>query len=328
MIDNEDPIEEVSLPIEPALKFDFDKNDPDFIIDKRVMEPELLLDEDPSDIRERAKGLAKTMDQSGVLLGWTFYLIYYKRLYKNWGYETFNDYVFNEIGDTESTAKRRINLAKKYIKELGIDKEKLAGIGYTRAAMISSVIKTTNADGWLNKAKTSTLKDLRVAIDEEKLKNPKLRVRKITNLPAIPDPLALTDDKTITVDVPTTDPAITNEPTLLKPADIASDANDVPLKKIFYLYEGQLRLLNTALEVMERSTSSAKEGENLSKILQVFLANANTDAKYNSDTPIAEMRSFEENHGGKLVWFKTDGSIKEIREILKKNADIDGEMTS
>jgi hypothetical protein len=80
-------------------------------------------------------------------------------LFSYWGYETIQQYAYEELGFKERKTFYFISLGRK-LEDLGVSSEKLQGIGWTKAKEIIPVLTAENADDWFNAAATSRTKKL------------------------------------------------------------------------------------------------------------------------------------------------------------------------
>jgi len=109
--------------------------------------------ESAGEVRKRVARLKKEIDSSYIQLGKDFYLIYHRRLFQNWGYDSFTDYVETEVGMAKQRAERCRRIWTKFVKECGVKPKELDGIGYTNALLLLPVVKSDNVKHWIDTAK-------------------------------------------------------------------------------------------------------------------------------------------------------------------------------
>lgn len=280
------------------------------------------------DIRKRVLLRKGSIDQQYLEMGRDLFDIYYNKKYLDWDYETFTDYVFNEVGYADSTADKFRYLWKKYVMELGIAPDRLHGVGYAKADMLKPIITNKNADDWLDKARALTIKDLRVAINAEKSKHLKYKLTEGAAPPSPafkPDPLA----QLPALPTDTVDPY--KAPIMVEgehgPVPLVTE--DQPTKKQFLLFPDQWRYLHTILQEMARTTGSDKEGHNLICALQEMMASRIERGDKREEKPGLYMKGFELRFGGKLLWLKSEEQATLVKTFIDGQPDLfKGAMTN
>jgi len=110
-------------------------------------------EESPNEVRKRVKRLKKVIDESYIQLGKDFYLIYHRRLFSQWGHDSFADYIENEVGMAQQRADRCRRIWTKFVKECGVSPAEMETVSYTSALMLQQVVDETNVREWLDRAK-------------------------------------------------------------------------------------------------------------------------------------------------------------------------------
>lgn len=272
------------------------------------MSTELLNIVDPldeiQDIHQRIVARKKVADHQYLKMGYDLFTVHEDESYKKLKYETFADYVWGELGIPISKADSYRRLWRHYTKELGVSQDQLEGVGVSRAVAIRAVVKQSNKEEWINKAKTLSWKELKSEITKEQNLRPKHKIQEVTSVKPKVD-----------LENPNNAPNLMNsdifvqhdDPKLLK-------SEETLVKKEFFLYPEQLRFILTALQVIEKETGSSKEGYNLASALHELLATRMVIGNDKNDKPLLLMRGFEQRYGGRLLWCKTS----EQEEFLNK----------
>ena len=139
-------------------------------------------------IHDKIIEICKDINKQFIELGAYFDLLIEKRLYKEKGYDSFNEYIGQpEIPMELRTAQAIIAVYRNYFKgECNQPHIKeLIDIGYTKLERIIQYKKDSNFDEWIEKARTHSLSDLNADIREakgepEKVYNPKSKMITIT----------------------------------------------------------------------------------------------------------------------------------------------------
>lgn len=113
---------------------------------------------------ERAHQLKKVIDTAYIGLGRELYQIFHRRLFIEKGFNTFDDWCENGLGISIVRGYRVRRIWTKFVKELNLRTEQIEGVGYTRAFEMLGVINESNAQEWLNKARTLSQRDFLVQI--------------------------------------------------------------------------------------------------------------------------------------------------------------------
>jgi hypothetical protein len=182
--------------------------------------------------------------------------------------------------------------------------EDFKGIGYTKAKDLRAIINQENAKDWLEKARNSTIAELRKAIRAEKARRfgKQVEVELVKNT-GQPDGDVNVSDAIL---ISTGD----------NPHAVSDDEYVV---KSFTFAPGQYRLVEQLLIQMRAETGSTKEGHNLATAIQDYLLNRGLKAANKQDQPLLWMRSFEQRYGGNLVWVKNEEQAEFLRNAIEAN---------
>lgn len=86
-----------------------------------------------------------------------------------WGYDTFADYVTNELGmDRRKGERLRLLYYKLFVELAGLDEallRRIENLGYTKCREITRVITATNIEKWVETAETSSCAELTMSIN-------------------------------------------------------------------------------------------------------------------------------------------------------------------
>lgn len=122
---------------------------------------------DANDLRKRALQLKKVVDLSYLEFGAILWNVKNFEAYVEWGYETFAEYVNNELDFRERKAHYLSSIWDK-IKELDINPADLEGVPWSKMAVVSSVMDHGNYEEWLTKARELSRPELKQEVKEER----------------------------------------------------------------------------------------------------------------------------------------------------------------
>lgn len=117
---------------------------------------------DESFARDEVIRLRRDVERSYFKIGGLLYKISREFWYKKWGYETFKDYVEQEVGFSVRKAQFLIGIWNWFVVQVG-DKtviEKVAQLGWSKAAVLVGVVTKHNVDAWVEKGKQLTVAGL------------------------------------------------------------------------------------------------------------------------------------------------------------------------
>lgn len=115
-----------------------------------------------TEVRDRIEDVSKAYYDLGEL----FYTIFDKSSYEELGYVgpgAFAKYCTEELGYNHDSALERVRIYKTFY-ELGIEKEELSDISFSKALKLVPIINHENKNYWLELAKKLTVKELRAEI--------------------------------------------------------------------------------------------------------------------------------------------------------------------
>lgn len=249
------------------------------------------------------------MDRDYLILGRELYVAFEQGTYKDDGKTiSFDDYAAKK-GVDPGRAKRFRRVFKKFSKDLGLSFDRMLELGYEKLKAIEPVIRRTNRDLWLHKAKTLDYSEL---LEEVKRHKPQRKQRKevkqsLENKNKFSPDEASELVKTIGDD-------------RLKPSadgEIVADDNHVFVRKI-YLVAEQNQVFDTAIENMERRTGSTKVGYLLTSALEEFLAHEATRALKDDGRLHYFMGVLERRYKTKLFSIKDKRVAAKLAELLQR----------
>lgn len=240
--------------------------------------------DDPSEIRARIPALKARLDHDYVQLAKDLWTVHARGHYKDWGYESFEDYS-EDVGIPYERANRLRRLWSKLVLSVGLRPSQLDGIGYSNAQLLMPVIDKSNAPAWIEKGKTLSYRDLREEIENSKPE---------------PDPLP--------------PPAPASALVVVKPV---LPIDPPRIKRAFYLTQEQQVALDEALAESQRRSDSQSDAHNLYLICIRFLADSMTQEESPDGRLRFFMRHLERLHGGKLLHVRTPEAFKVLQEAVE-----------
>ena len=253
----------------------------------------------PSDIRERIPRLKALVERCYMHLARDLWTAYHRKLYVNWGFETFDDYVKTEVGISKDYAYRMRRIFSVFVLKCGIKPSELDVIGRSKAQILLPVIDKSNAKGWISTAKLLPYNELVEKVHEIRKKKKKAAVA-----PTEPDnPLPNGD----------------------QPIRLAKNSTGIALKqeefkpRTFRLPADSDSLLDEALAEAQRITKSSSEGFNLTMIAQHFMAHRMTQEGKKDGRLHWFMRHMEKIYGGHLIHVKDDKGWEILAEAAETN---------
>ena len=284
-----------------------DKDETPFPIEKIDINSKLDVDTfEGVELRERVVRRKKLLEYQFVYMAKDLFDIFHDRIYKEWGYETFSDYLFAEVGYTERTAKRYVELWRFYL-DLLIQPDQLVGIGFGRAEKIKEYVTRDNADDWFEKART---------FDDRKF-NAALRAEKVKRWPA-PTPKPVKPKPESKTDAP-----LTLENTLpALPHDTQEPEPETNEFKSFSLFPEQKRFVESVLLELQHETGSSKEGYNLVCALQMMTSSKIERGDDNEAKPKLFLKGFELRFGGKVIWLKSPELVEAFMKFYNENINL------
>lgn len=115
-----------------------------------------------TEVRDRIEDVSRAYYDLGEL----FYTIFETSAYEELGYVgpgAFGKYCTEELGYNQDSAVERIRVFRTF-SEIGVTKEELESVQFSKALKLVPIINQENKDFWLDKAKGLTVKELRAEI--------------------------------------------------------------------------------------------------------------------------------------------------------------------
>lgn len=119
-------------------------------------------------VRKRIVDLKKMVEDSYFEIGQLLYETFYAGYWKDWEFESFKQYVMDELGFHERKAQYLINIYKNLVIKAEISPEKLEGIGWSKAKEIATVADKKNVNKWVEKAQNATVTELASEVRQAK----------------------------------------------------------------------------------------------------------------------------------------------------------------
>lgn len=245
--------------------------------------PTIPLDDSPEAIRTRIPALKARIDTDYIQLAKDLWFVYTKALYKEWNYETFDNYVIS-TGIPIDRANRLRRLWSKLVLQIGLTPSALKDVGYSHARLISTIATKSDAKEWAESAKTLSLRELQAKIDNAK-----------PSAPASPPPTRVAEPQATLPPAPT------------------------PVKRTFYLFNEQNEIVSEAIAESARQSKSEKDGHNLSMIALAFLANKLTEFETPNKWLGFYMRHLERVFGGNLIHVTSPEAFEVLRKAIEAN---------
>jgi len=262
----------------------------------------------PEEIRKRLKLNKDKVDSVYIQMGRDLYLAYHRRLYSKWGYDTFTDYVEQEIGIAKTRAERLRRIWTKYVRKLKVSPGQLQGLGFTNAFTMLSVVDSSNVHSWIKRAKDMAWRDLDLAVQATKSLSKEDADNVRASSPAAKKLGIETDDD------PPTEDGSEEEP--LPPGDKRRAWT-------FRLYPSQFKVVDAAIaEVKRTKKDEMAENEALAHVATECLASRMSK----EEKPLARLKFmlsvFEQVYGGKFVWIKNEAAAAFLGEAMESRPDL------
>lgn len=120
--------------------------------------------ESVAEVRKKVLSLTKTVDESYVEMSRLLFKVHAGSYWSDWGHESFEDYVKEELGFEERKAKYLVAIWKRLRVDLNVSRKKLERLGWTKAKEILRVVDEKNIDDWLDKAYSMKVSELQKAV--------------------------------------------------------------------------------------------------------------------------------------------------------------------
>lgn len=99
--------------------------------------------------------LSRAWELAGML-----YEVKETEIYKAWGFDSFNNYIEDEVGLGRRAVNQYIANFRTFRVQLGVDQTNLKDLEVTKARTIRSVVNSENVEEWIEKAKSSSRREL------------------------------------------------------------------------------------------------------------------------------------------------------------------------
>lgn len=99
----------------------------------------------PDLVRQRLKAAYKMIDKTYVEMGRDLYATFHNRLFTQWGFDSFSDYVTKELGMDAKKAERVRLIHTHYVKECKLSPATVEQIGFFNCLTLKMVISADNA---------------------------------------------------------------------------------------------------------------------------------------------------------------------------------------
>lgn len=256
----------------------------------------------PGAIRERIKVYKQVTESAYMRLAHDLWKCYHRKLYVGYGYDTFDDYVADEVGISRDRAYKLRRIYAVLHLKCDIPTKEIEEAERARVEMILGVVDRTNAKKWLNRAKTLPYKSLKNKIAE-------IRNREAKDDPSPTDPVR---------PIPSTPVKVACE----NPR--GEETSTTYIKRTFRLPEDGDTLLTEALAVAQRITKSHSDAFNLICIAQQFAAHNLTLEGKKDPRKEYWLRWMEEIYGGRFLHVQSDEAWAVLADAVSENKHLFG----
>ena len=104
------------------------------------------------EVRLSLQELSDRMTRDHIEMGCLLWEVDRNEYLREWGYDSFIEYVEGELDFKRRKAEYLRRLYDRFVVELGIDKQRLLDIKWTKASLIEPVVDENNVDQWLSRA--------------------------------------------------------------------------------------------------------------------------------------------------------------------------------
>lgn len=267
----------------------------------------------PEAVAARIKAIVSRINSDYLYLGREIYKVYHRRMYLDLGYSTFDECMASEFGISKERADRVRRVWTKFIKELGVNPDRLDGVGFAKAFAMLPVVNSDNAGDLIDRAKNaSSAKAFNEHVDLLKGK---------------PKAVAKAKDNSASYEETTTDhsmpqPSPSGRLTV-QPVEVIDQER--PTKVTFNLYPSQREIIDAAIAEVTRNKTGGglmAPNEALSHVALGFMA----DRLTRDGRPNAQVRFylnwFERVYGGKFVWITNDEAVAVLTKAINEHPNL------
>jgi len=260
----------------------------------------------PSAIRARIKKHKVEIDSAYIGMGKDLYLTFHRKLYEQWGHDTFTDYLENEVGISVTRGERVRRIWTRFVKQEAVKPNELDGLGYTNALALLPVLGREAPEGlphrttaqWINIAKKLSWRDL----DLEVKKYTGTTQKQKENLVA--GGAVLTTEESPEVPPP------------LSPTD-----NRRPWA--FKFHPSQFKVVDAAVAEIKRcSPKEMSTEEAMAHVATECLSSRMSKEEAPTARVPFLLHNLEKVHGGKFVWIPDDTAAAFLSECMKARPDL------
>lgn len=251
----------------------------------------------PEAIRVRIKLLKQITERCYMRLGRDLWECFQRKLYVDYGYDTFDDYVATEVGISRDRSYKLRRIFSVLVLKCNIPPKIVERAERTRVEMILGVVTRDNAEEWLKQATTLDYKELRNRLSQERA-----RRDGITPTATKPDKPETTTPVRIACESPR--------------GDAGSNETDFQIRT-FRLPKDADTLLTEGLGVAQRVTGSHSDNFNLTCIVQQFLAHSLTLEGKDDGRAGFFTRWMEEIYGGHFLHIKDEKAWDVLRKAIE-----------
>lgn len=253
--------------------------------------------DEPDTIRARIPRIRAITETCYMQLASDLWSVYHRKLYTDWGFDTFDDYVLTEVGISKDRSYRLRHIFAVLVMKCGLTPDSLKDLGRSKAEKLLPYVTRENAATMVREAKQLSFGKFVAKI--EKIKAKQAASKGVIDTTSKPSDASL-------------DPSA-------RPAGVRLTSNTLPgfHARVFHLPKETDTLVDEALAEAKRITKSPSDGFNLGCIAQHFLAHRLTTDSADDGRLLWFMRGMERVYGGKLLRIKDDRAWDVLRAAVE-----------